>query len=274
MDKRKIRKTLIGDFSIKRVAISFVFIYACLLLFIYLFSDRIIFGGKQSSYKDGPEILKIKTGDGIEISALYLQEPNSEFTILYNHGNSEDIGDIRASLEAFRDKGFSVLAFDYRGYGTSDGSPSEKNAYEDVETVYQFLTEKLGCPPDRVIVLGRSLGGAVAMHLACRKNLAGLVIESSFITALRVVTRIPLSPFDKFRNIDKIKNVHCPVLVIHGRVDEVVPFWHGQKLFEVANDPKLKFWVDGAGHNDLLQAAGPRYWDVIREFTNTIKANR
>lgn len=274
MDKHKLRKILIGDFSIKRLALSLALIYACLLLFTYFFSDRIIFWGKPSSYKDGPDILKIKTIDGTEISSLYLPAANSQFTILYSHGNSEDIGDISASLDAFRDKGFSVLAYDYRGYGTSDGSPSEKNAYEDVEAVYQYLTGKLGCPPDRVIVLGRSLGGAVAMHLACSQKVAGLILESTFVTAFRVVTRVQIFPFDRFRNIDKIKLVHCPVLIIHGRNDEVVPFWHGEKLFEAANEPKLKLWVDGAGHNDLLWVAGPRYWDIIKEFTSVVKANK
>jgi fermentation-respiration switch protein FrsA (DUF1100 family) len=276
MDKRKIRKILVGDFTIKRMALSLVFIYACLALFVYLFSDRIIFCGqcRKPSYKDGPEILKIKTKDGTDISALYLSAPNSEFTILYSHGNAEDIGDIREVLETFQNKGFSVLAYDYRGYGTSDGKPSEKNAYADAEAAYEYLVGNLGCPPERIIALGRSLGGAVAMHLACKEKLAGLILESSFTTAFRVVTRVPIFPFDKFRNIDKIKQVACPILIIHGRDDEVIPFRHGEKLFEAANEPKLKFWVDWAGHNDLFWIAGNHYWEVIGEFTDTIKANR
>jgi alpha-beta hydrolase superfamily lysophospholipase len=274
LDKRRIRKILVGDFTTKRLVRSLVFIYACLLLFLYLFSDRIIFWGKQSSYKDGPEILKIKTKDRTEISALYLVAPNSEFTILYSHGNSEDIGDIREFLEMFRDKGFSILAYDYRGYGTSDGCASEKNAYEDIEAAYEYLVGELENSPDRIIAMGRSMGGAVAMHLACREKLAGLILESSFITAFRVITRVQLIPFDKFRNIDKIKKVQCPVLVIHGKDDRVVPFWHGERLFETANEPKYKFWVDGAGHNDLFLVAGNRYWDVIKEFTDVIRANR
>jgi fermentation-respiration switch protein FrsA (DUF1100 family) len=274
MDKRKIKEILVGDFTIKRAALSLVFIYASLLLFAYFFSDRMVFRPHQSSYEDGPEILKIKTKDGAEISALYLAAPNSEFTILYSHGNSEDIGDIREVLEAFRSKGFSMLAYDYRGYGTSGGRASEKNAYEDVEAVYEYLVGKLGCPSDRIIAMGRSLGGAVAMHLACREKLAGLILESSFVTAFRVVTRVPLIPFDKFRNVDKIKEVHCPILVIHGRDDRIVPFWHGEKLFKTANEPKLKFWVDGAGHNDLFPVAGTRYWDIIKEFISMVQANK
>jgi fermentation-respiration switch protein FrsA (DUF1100 family) len=118
------------------------------------------------------------------------------------------------------------------------------------------------------------VGGAVAMHLACREKLAGLILESSFVTAFRVVTRVPLIPFDKFRNIDKIKEVLCPILIIHGKDDRIVPFWHGEKLFKAANEPKYKFWVDGAGHNDLFWIAGAHYWDIIKEFTDIIQANR
>jgi len=274
MDKRKIRKILVGDFTIKRLVLALVFIYASLLLVAYFFSDRIIFRAQESSYEDGPEILKIETEDGAEISALYLLEPNSEFTILYSHGNAEDVGDIREFLEMFRDNGFSVLAYDYRGYGTSGGRASEKNAYEDIEAAYEYLVGELGSSPDQIIALGRSVGGAVAMHLACREKLAGLILEGSFITAFRVITRIPLVPFDKFRNIDKIKKVQCPVLIIHGKDDRVVPFRHGVKLFKTANEPKLKFWVDGAGHNDLFWVAGTHYWDIIKEFTSMVQANR
>ena len=276
VDKREIRKIMVGNLTIKRAVLLLAFIYACFVLFAYLFSDRIIFIGQgwQPSYKDGQEILKIDTKDGGKISALYLSEPNSEFTVLYSHGNAEDIGDIREVLEAFQHKGFSVLAYDYRGYGTSSGTPSEKTTYEDAEAAYDYLVGKLGCPPDRIIALGRSLGGAAAMHLACRKKLAGLILEGAFVTAFRTATHFPLLPFDKFRNINKIKQVHCPILVIHGKKDRIVPFWHGEKLFEAANEPKLKFWVDEAGHNDLFWVAGSRYWDITKEFTDVIQTNR
>jgi fermentation-respiration switch protein FrsA (DUF1100 family) len=274
MDKRKIRKILVGGSAIGRIIRAVVLIYACLVLLLYLFSDRLIFHPRRSTYKDGPEILKIKTRDGAEISALYLPSPNSEFAILYSHGNSEDMGNVREILETFRSKGFSVLAYDYRGYGTSVGTPSGKNACEDAEAAYEYLVGKLGFPPGRIIVLGRSLGGAFAIHLACREKLAGLILEGAFVSAFRTVTRVPLFPFDKFRNIDKIKQVRCPLLIVHGRADGIVPFSHGEKLFETADAPKLNFWVDGAGHNDLHQVAGARYWDVIKEFTDIIRANR
>ena len=265
------RQLLIGKFSVKRLIGSIVLVYVSLLLCVYFYSDRMIFQPQRSTYEDGAEILKIKTEDGAQLSALYLANANAEFTILHSHGNAEDLGDIRLFLEILRKQGFSVFAYDYRGYGTSEGTPSEKNAYRDVDAAYKYLVETLEVPPERIIAHGRSLGGALAIHLACRKQIAGIILESSFVTAFRVVTHVPLAPFDKFRNIDKIKHVQRPVLVIHGTADQIVPLWHGQRLFEQANEPKIHLWVRGAGHNDVIWFDGPRYWDMIKELTKIIR---
>jgi len=271
MDRKKLRWLLIGEFSVKRLIKAIVFVYVSVLVFAYFYSDRMIFPPRGSTYKDGPEILKIEVEDQTYISALYLLEANAKFTILYSHGNAEDIGDVRPILETFRNKGFSVFAYDYRGYGTSDGTPSEKNAYQDIEVAYEYLVGQLKVPSNRIIVMGRSVGGGPSVHLACREQIAGLILEGSFVTAFRVMTRIPLTPFDKFRNINKIKKIKCPVLVIHGKDDRTVPIWHGEKLFEEANEPKFNLWVEGAGHNDdIIGIAGARYWEVIEELTRVL----
>ena len=272
MDKRKIRKLLIGDFTIKRLFCSLIFVYVCVVFFAYFYSDRMIFLPPKPSYEESSEIIRIQAENGVEISALYLSNPNSEFTILFSHGNAEDLGDIRDFLEIMQIKGYSVFAYDYRGYGTSGGRPSEKNAYKDIDAVYEYLVKQLNVSADRIIAHGRSVGAAVAIDLASRRKLAGLIIESSFVSAFRAVTRIRVAPFDKFDNINKIKKVECPVLVIHGKDDRIIGLWHSEKLFESANKPKLKFWVDGAGHNNLLMKAGIRYWDIIDEFTAVIMA--
>lgn len=234
-----------------------------------IFADRIIFPGRNS-YQDNPDIFKIKTPDGIFLSAMYLPSPNSDFTILYCHGNGEDLGDIRPILEMFQINGYSILSYDYRGYGTSQGSVTEKNAYQDIETVYAYLLNDLHTPAERIIVLGRSVGGGSATHLASRKKVAGVILESAFISAFRVVTRISLFPGDKFNNLEKIKTIHCPVLVMHGTKDWLIPCWHGRKLYEDANELKLQLWVEGAGHNDLVWVADQAYWQKIKEFTQLI----
>ena len=270
MDKSTLRRLLLGEFTFKRLVRSVIFIYAFFCLYIFFVADGKIFLPQPSSYQDTREILKLKTADQIQLSAVYRPNPASTYTILYIHGNAEDLGDIQPVLQQLQTIGFSVFAYDYRGYGTSQGKPSERNAYRDVDTAYEYLTQKLGVLPERIIVYGRSVGAGSAVDLAARKPVAGLIMESAFTSAFRVVVPIPILPFDKFRNIDKIKRVNCPVLVMHGRVDEVVPFQHGQRLFAAASEPKLALWVDDASHNDFMWMAGERYGKTLQEFVELI----
>jgi alpha-beta hydrolase superfamily lysophospholipase len=245
--------------------------YLGITLLVYFIAEKIIFQPQRASYRDTPEIIKLDRSEGVQISALYLQNPEARYTILFSHGNAEDIGTALPTLMKIKEAGFSVFAFDYQGYGTSSGLPSEAGAYGDTDVAYNYLVNKLEVPPERVIAHGRSLGGAVAVDLAQRYRLGGLIVESSFITAYRVVTDLPLFPFDKFESISKIKRIHCPVLVIHGKRDEVIPFRHGEKLFEAANEPKLFWWVEEAGHNNLLETAGSSYEKTLRDFANSIE---
>lgn len=241
---------------------------------MYFISEKIIFQPQFSSYRDNNRIIKLKAGDGAVISAIYLNNPEAQYTILFSHGNAEDIGDLLPMLEKIKTMGFSVFAYDYQGYGTSSGKPSEKDAYRDADAAYNYLVNNLGVKSDRIIAYGRSLGGAVAVDLAQRHQLGGLIIESSFVSAYRVITKVPLFPFDKFRSISKIKDVNCPVLVIHGKQDEVISFWHGEKLYQEANEPKLSFWVERAGHNNLFHIAGNNYKQALGDFVSLIEKNK
>jgi abhydrolase domain-containing protein 17 len=251
-----------------------VFVYLGLFLFAHFYAERIIFQAQPSSYADTNEIVKLKVSDGETISAVYLNNPGSRYTILFSHGNAEDIGSTRPTLEKLRSMGFSVLSYDYRGYGTSSGKASESNSYQDADAAYRYLVDELHVAPDKIIVFGRSLGGAVAVDLASKRMLGGLIIESSFVGAFRVMTYVPLFPFDKFNSLSKIGNVHCPVLVIHGTSDKLIPIWHGEKLFSAANEPKSSLWVDGADHNNLLAAAGTSYDHKLSEFVALIEKNQ
>lgn len=235
----------------------------CVGLFV---SDSLIFRPHNASYHDDQTILKLTTADGIKISARYLPNPPATYTILYSHGNGEDLGDDRGLLQGLHDLGFSVLSYDYHGYGTSDGSPSEAIAYKDIDAAYAYLTTTLKIPTNRIIVFGRSLGGGPSVDLASRRPVGGLVVESSFMTAFRARTQVALLPFDKFRSIEKIGRVRCPVLVMHGTSDYVIPFHHGVELYTAVRSPKCHLWVEGAGHNNLRRIAGNRYPKAIRAF--------
>lgn len=266
---------LIEAFTITRLIwpmILILFLAYCGIILVgyYFISDKLIFPPRCSTYTDTEQILKLKTEDGAQISAIYIPNPGATYTILFSHGNGEDLGTVLQTLKKFKRMGFAAFAYDYHGYGTSTGTPSERNTYRDIDAAYSYVTNDLHISPDHVVAYGRSLGGAVAIDLASRKPVAGLVVESSFVTAFRVMTRYPLSPLDKFRSIAKIKQAHCPVLVIHGRSDELVPFWHGERLFHEANEPKQSLWIDGAGHNNLLNVAGDQYSEALQRFGKSL----
>ncbi|MFB2839418.1 alpha/beta hydrolase [Floridanema evergladense] len=274
MNKNFLKKLIIGEVSFLRIMRSIVFIYACVGLYAYFFSDRMIFLPQPSSYQDNNQILKLTTKDGVKISAVYLPNPQAKFTILYSHGNAEDLGEMLPILRELGNLGFSVFAYDYRGYGTSQGNPTEKNAYKDIDAAYDYLTQKLGVSPEKIILYGRSVGGGPSVDLASRQPIGGLILENTFVSTFRVVTQIPLFPFDKFNNIQKIKKVHSPVLVMYGKADKVIPYWHGRELFATANEPKRVLVVETAGHNDFKDAAGKEYDRVLQEFTKLISQHQ
>lgn len=241
-------------------------IYLAFAFFAYFLSNILIFPIQKSSYRDTKDILKITTHDGAMISAIYLPNSNATYTVLVSHGNAEDLGQIMPFLKMFHAQGLAIFAYDYHGYGTSTGSPSEKNTYADIDAAYDYLVTQLHVLPNHIILYGRSLGAAAAIDLAARKPVVGLIIESPFVTAFRTITKIPLLPFDKFDNLKKIKSVKCRVLIIHGKRDHIISFWHGKKLYREINSSKDFFWVNNADHNNVVMIAGSTYWNVIDNF--------
>ncbi len=261
------------------------------LIILALFSDRLLFQPQPSSYQDAnlvagareigvgdARVLKLQSSsyDGAKkavpatITAIYLPNPSARFTLLFSHGNAEDIGADLPLFDIYRQAGFSVFAYDYRGYGTSGGRASEHGLYADAEAAYLALTGQLHVSALRIISVGRSLGSAAAIHIAATHPTAGLVVEAPFLSAFRVLTRVPLLPWDKFNNAAKIQQVHVPVLVIQGDADEVVPFRHGQRMFALAKEPKRSLWVHGAHHNDVLFTATSQYLDALRAFASAL----
>lgn len=274
MNKQILKKFIIGEFSYLRIMRSLFFIYACLCIYAYFFTDRVIFLPQPSTYQDNNGILKLTTKDGVKISAVYLPNPQAKFTILYSHGNAEDLGDLQFVLEELRNLGFAVFSYDYRGYGTSQGKPTETTTYKDIDAAYNYLTQQLGIDPKKIILYGRSVGGGPSVDLASRKPIGGLILENTFVSTFRVATRIPIVPFDKFNNIAKIKNVRSPILIMYGKADRVIPFWHGEKLFATANEPKRVLVIENGGHDDFREVAGKKYDRALQEFTQLISQER
>lgn len=260
---------ILGSFPGLQVGRSLLLIglgvYGYLLWLGWFQSEQLIFLPRPASYQDGDAIFKLTTADGLQISAVYLPNPEATYTLLYSHGNAEDLGDILPRLVGLQQGGFAVLAYDYRGYGTSEGIPSEAGAYKDIEAAYAYLVEQ-GIPPERILVYGRSVGGGPSVYLAAQKPVGGLILESTFVTAFRVLTRIPLLPFDRFDNLSRIAQINCPLLILHGTQDRLIPFWHAEALYQAARDPKRLVPIEGADHNNLLQVAGERYLPILHQF--------
>ncbi len=269
MNKQKWKQLLVGEFSVWRLVRLLVIVYLTISVFVFFASDRMLFPVRPSSYVDSPDIVKIPRGDGTFLSAVYLLQTNAACTVLYSHGNAEDIGELLPYFRQYAEQGFSVLAYDYQGYGTSEGKPTEAGTCKDIEAAYRYLVQTRGVPTDRILAHGRSVGSGPATYLASRHPLGGLILESAFVSAFRVVVPTRILPFDRFPNLRRIRHVTCPVLVLHGTADETIPIWHGQALFAAANEPKQYLWIEDAGHDDLSWNR-EAYWNGICAFRDSL----
>jgi pimeloyl-ACP methyl ester carboxylesterase len=188
--------------------------------------------------------------------------------VLLCHGNGGNIGDRVPHLALLTAAGFDVLAFDYRGYGRSSGRPTEQGTGLDALAARAALLRREGVDPERVLYLGESLGGAVALALALEHPPAGLILQSAF-TSVRDVARFhyPFLPAalvpDAYPSLRLIPGLRAPLLVLHGDRDDIVPLMHGEELFAAAPEPKRLEVLEGVGHNDLISRAGRRWIEAI-----------
>lgn len=209
----------------------------------------------------GCQSVRIDVNDSEQIHALFLEHPNPQAVLLYCHGNAGNIVDRLPRLNQLRtDHQVTVLGFDYRGYGSSDGKPDEQRMYEDARAARNWLAQQAGIGRGNVVLLGRSLGGAIAVELASSDGARGLILESTFTSMTEVgkshLKFVPVSMIvtQKFDSVGKIGKYDGPLLQTHGTRDEVVPFEQGQKLFHQAGSKRKLFHQTQGGHNDLPPA--------------------
>lgn len=232
-------------------------------------------GWWQFQSRIGAEDAWITTSDGIKLHGWFAAPPDAKLATLFLHGNAGNVTHRVLAILAIREAGSAVLVLDYRGFGKSEGSPSESGVTLDAEAALAWLQQR-GFPPERIVLHGESLGTAVAVDLATRTRCAGLVLEAPFTSAsavagavIPVLGRTLISGFD---SLSRIRRVHAPLLVIHGTRDEIIPFEMGQQLFAAANEPKHFYAVEGAGHNDITDTAGPAYATRLKEFYRSLPA--
>ncbi|MDX2506768.1 MAG: alpha/beta hydrolase [Gammaproteobacteria bacterium] len=222
------------------------------------------------------EDVLFRTSDDIQLHGWYIPHPDAKLTVLFFHGNAGNISHRGDSVKIFHRLGLNVFISDYRGYGRSEGKPSEAGLYEDAHSAWRYLLS-VGVQRENIILFGRSLGGAVATKLAADVQPGALILESAFSSAedmaksiLPGLSWLVYLRFN-FDNIAMIKRVHCPLLVMHSPDDEIIPFELGEKVFLAANRPKKFIQLQGSHNSGFLQSQ-PDYELSLENFILTLDA--
>ncbi len=216
------------------------------------------------------------TADGVRLHGWLVAHENPIATLLWCTGNAGNISHRLDNLARLTSLPINVFIFGYRGYGKSEGRPNENGVYLDALAAYDYLTSRPDIERNKIVLFGRSLGGAVAVELATRRPCSGLILECTFTSARDIAKSsfgfIPVHLFlkTKFDSIKKITRLHVPLLVIHGGQDRTVPIRLGKKLFEAANEPKEFYEISGADHNDTYVVGGAAYFNKLLEFIREV----
>ncbi len=260
------KKHLIGEWNWKRPFKSLLWIYLILCVVAVFFADHLIFQPPAPSYP--PELkglLHLKTKAGEDIAAVHYPAAKGMPTLLYSHGNAEDLGQSIELYQEWHGQGIGVFAYDYPGYGQSSGSPSESSCERAIQSAWNYLIRS-GVAASSIVIVSRSVGGGPGVWLAAHEKPAGVALISPFTSAFAVAIPFPLFPRDRFPNIKRIRTIHSPLLVIHGENDEVIPVSHGRKLLDASPASDKTFVpIPGAGHNDLFEVAGD---EIIRQIAD------
>ncbi len=267
-----------------RMVQSLLFILVSVLvllsLLLYLFQPKFVYFPSKNivatpetiglSYEE----VMLTTSDNVNISGWYLPHPQAHSTMLFLHGNGGNVSHRLEKLMIFYELGLTVFIIDYRGYGMSKGRPSEQGTYRDAEAAWEYLTKDKSVPKDDIIVYGESLGVGVATWVAARNQVGALIIESGFTSIVDMAKHyypyLPVSLLTriKYPSLDRIADINAPLLVIHSREDEIVPYSHGQSLYQHAKEPKVFHDIIG-DHNGGFILSGNLYRDGLAQFISS-----
>jgi len=264
---------------LRAIAFSVLVVFALFAGLTMSVGDRLIFypdsGGDWTAPRRSNlpiEEIEFQSGDGVRLYSWYLRAEGAGPTVLFLQGNAGNITDRLDVLAALSEIGADAFFLGYRGYGRSEGTPSEKGLYLDARAAVRYLTQERGVAPNRLALMGESLGCALAIELASQERCGGVVLQSPFTSVRDMAARVlPLFPAHwflktKFDNLSKIASVSAPILFFAARHDEVVPFSQTRRLFEAA--PGEPTWVefDDGGHNDLFSRHRSEWKQVVSAF--------
>ena len=219
----------------------------------------------------------LQASDGVRIHGIYAATEDAVVDLLFFHGNAGNLYDRLDNVEGLLRAGFNVFIIDYRGFGKSEGEPSEDGLYKDGMAAYEHLTQSRAVDPTALVLFGRSLGSSVAIELATERPAAAVIIESGF-TSAQDIARIhyPWVPgfvrramTHQLSSLSKVGNLRTPALYVHGDRDTIVPMQMGRQLFEATPEPKAWYEIAGAGHNDTWYVGGQVYFRRLSEFVRT-----
>ena len=253
----------------------FIFVvYLVITLFLYFFQRKLLYYSTANNYSGDRlvvliEKVKIKTKDNIELLSWYHKKNINDYkTILFLHGNAGTLEDRIHKINHFKDIDINFLLLSWRGFSGNNGDPSEKGIYEDARSAVRWLKNK-GIVEKNIIIYGESLGTGAAVEIAQNKDFAGVILESPFTSMIDAgKTKYPFFPVrlllkDKYESDKKIKNIKSPILIMHGEVDRIVPFWMGKKMYKLANEPKYSYF---SKYDDHMMEYNEKLLNELKKF--------
>ncbi|MFC1576379.1 alpha/beta hydrolase [Candidatus Omnitrophota bacterium] len=263
-----------------KIAILFIIVIIIFVAGIrYIERHSIFYPMKEMSFIPSDiglayEDIYFTTSDNKELNGWFVPGKDDGTTLIFAHGNAGNISHRLDKLRIFNELGVNVFIFDYRGYGKSEGVPSENGVYKDIEAAYYYVVNVKGIPPEEIILYGESIGGAPCIYLAGKSKVRALITEETF-TSVKDMARViyPFMPSilfsNRFNALAKIKEVTCPKLFIHSIDDEIVPFRLGEKLFNAAPEPKKFLKIHGS-HNTAFLDAEKEYKEGLKSFLREV----
>jgi fermentation-respiration switch protein FrsA (DUF1100 family) len=265
--------------------ITLIAVYLAFVLLVYFNQSHLVYFPEKQLGNTPKDVgldympVNIATGDGETLHGWWVPVSDAKGTVLFFHGNAGNISHRINYLTMFKRLGYNTLLFDYRGYGRSSGTPSESGTYLDAQAAWRYLIEIQGISPERIVLFGESLGGAVAAWLAVREQPGLLVLASTFTSvpdlAAEIYPFLPvrwISRFD-YNTLESLQSITCPVFIAHSPHDEIIPYRHGQRLFQAAPEPKQFLLLEGT-HNTGFIFMQPAWKRTLGAFMDRHLATR
>ena len=260
------------------ILLFFILIYFFILIFTYIFQRNLLYHPTENNYSGDKitvsvEKIKIKATDGIElISWFHNKDINKYKTILFLHGNAGTLENRIHKINHFKNMNVNFLLVAWRGFSGNKGQPTEEGLYEDARSAVSWLKSK-GVLEKNIVLYGESLGTGVATEIAQDNNFAGIILESPFTSMIEAGKNVyPYLPVklllkDKYESYKKIKKIKIPILIMHGEVDNIVPFYMGKKMYELANEPKYFYF---SKYDDHMMEYNQNLLKALKDFINSL----